>query len=109
MEIATFQNREEAENILKLLTENSRNVALKYAVGGISTVASSSNNWYWVTTGEHIDFEIPFGPGEPNNKNGNNELCLDIIWYSNQFMFNDCTCNTYIEKFICQRKDFYHR
>lgn len=113
MEIAIFPTIEEARNILNLLSVNTNLTDVWYHIGGISLTPKSKTDWYWVTTGEHIDYEIPFGPGQPDHWLGV-EMCMNIYRSpsnSQSNYFNDCPCSEstsdvkYPEySFICEDK-----
>jgi hypothetical protein len=78
--------------------DNSSGVAAH--IGGIK----SGDSWYGFQSGNVIDFDLEWGPGEPNSWNGN-ENCFGISLYREGFKLNDIMC--YGEKaskyqFICQ-------
>lgn len=115
MEIATFSNLKEANFVLDLINKHSYLTDLYYHVGGITTVAKSKKDWFWVTTGEHIDYELPFSPGQPDNSLGV-EFCLNIhrTQGNEPNYFNDCPCAASFTEvkfpaysFMCQQKIVY--
>lgn len=71
-------------------------------------VQSSTVDWYWVNSGNHINYDIEFKVGEPNNYTGN-EWCLSMAYRLGTFAFNDYDCTRNMFNFICQTKDtVYH-
>lgn len=107
MEIATFSNLREAQNILTLIDKHPNATDLWYFVGGINLVPKSKADWYWITTGDRVDYDIPFGIGQPDTMNGT-EFCLDVN-NQPQAYFNDYSCSSTQCSFICQIKKIYNR
>lgn len=110
MEIATFKTLNEANNILNILNTHPAVSQNRYQVGGVTLTPRSKTDWYWITTGNLVFYELPFSPGEPDDRWGM-EFCLEI--YRSQanisFGFNDCVCDNYPKapdpeaSFICQK------
>lgn len=70
---------------------------------GALTVGGSWTEWYWVETGEKLNFALKFGPGEPDNDG--EELCLSI-GEKRELFFNDIKCNGNSKRFMCQTQTF---
>lgn len=68
-------------------------------------------DWFWVTDGSQIDYDIPFGSFLPDNKYGV-EFCLNVF-KSNSSFFNDGACGEsptgidFFYPFICQQSAVY--
>lgn len=72
-------------------------------LGAVTNIALSKTNWYWVSTGKKLNFELPWGPVDPNNL-GNNEKCLAL---QKPLSMIDIICyELYYKRFICQSVKF---
>lgn len=100
MDILTLETETEA-NVFFELFKAKENLFDRYThIGGMSEDANFLK-WYWVTTGELINYEINFPIGEPNRSG----LCLAINKMET-LMFDDIHCyGGHQEKFICERKE----
>ena len=97
LEFATFSSLTEV-NSLKYL--DGKDYIL---IGGTTSTGKSLSDWYWVTTGEKINFEIPWYPGEPSFSS-ENENCMNLIKSgSNEYKFNDAPCDDARLPFICEK------
>lgn len=75
-------------------------------VGGLTTVPKSKDHWYWMTSGNKVNYSLKFGSGQPDNAGGN-EMCLSIGKQPGNFFFNDVNCyGMHQFKFICQTLQF---
>lgn len=71
-------------------------------VGAITTVGGSRDNWYWLKSGNRIDYPLSWGPGQPDNSGGH-EFCLALLRdNSGNFSFNDMDCEAELH-FICEK------
>lgn len=110
MEFLSLDSGQEAEKFLKLC-ESNKNLFDKWThIGGITKVALSTTEWFWVETGKKVNFQLSFMPGEPNDGGGTgvNEMCLSFTFNDDgKLLFNDIKCYEYgihSYKFVCQTK-----
>lgn len=104
LEAVSFDSLEEAENFLQLCKQKTHLLNAQTHVGGMSLEAKSLEKWYWVNSGNRVNYTLPFGPNEPNC-DGGKEFCLSVSRNSNNdFAFNDIKCSGSDKtKFICQQ------
>lgn len=104
MGFASIETAEEQVYFLKMMQQNIK--LLDYHgphIGGITVVGKT--DWYWVNTGNKVNFPLSFSSGEPNNV-FNNESCLALSKQSNTVGFNDITCyGLYQFSVLCQSDD----
>lgn len=78
----------------------------------IGAMKDSTNKWYWVSSGETINYDMRWLPNEPNNAKGP-ENCLSIAFKNNlqNTGFNDGTCvqSEKSWRFICEELTHYPR
>lgn len=102
LEFVSLGNAEEAAAFLKYAEENHELLDHYVLLGGYTAVAKSTEDYYWVNSGKHLNYPIRFPPGEPNFL-GEKEFCLSLMKNgTNQFNFNDLDCFDNAYKFICQ-------
>lgn len=102
MDFVSLDTLAEAQNFLKICRENAGYFGRWTHIGGITLEGASTESWYWVDSGNHINYTLNFGSGQPDNYGGN-ELCLSIGKYAgNQFYFNDIRCEV-TAVFVCQK------
>lgn len=102
LEFASLSTPEEADAFLKYAEENYELLDLYVLLGAYTAVASSTEDYYWVNSGKHLNYPLRFPPGEPNFL-GQREFCLSLMKNAtNQFNFNDLDCSENAYKFICQ-------
>lgn len=110
MEFVSLETLKEADYLLVLCDINIQLFDKWTHIGGISTVPFSKVDWYWINSGNKVNYSLKFATGEPNNGNGgSSEMCLSINKGpgSANFAFNDITCyNMHQYAFICQTKSF---
>lgn len=102
MEFLSLENSQEQAVFLNLC-HGKRELFDRWThIGGITRVAKSKTDWYWVNSGNKAYFELQFHRGEPNN-GGGNQMCLALDKQPNTFMYNDINCSgKFEEKFVCQ-------
>lgn len=120
MQLLTFETQHEYESFMNHINEagNIDNyvVSSQYQVariliyfGASNTVLGSKTGWIWYDSGKSINFELNWGPGQPNNA-GDNQLCSSLIIDYNMntgqinYFMNDYQCygTSYRQSFICQ-------
>jgi hypothetical protein len=100
MELATFETKEEEDFVLNLIASKWLNVMeSQNFIGGTKI---GNDDWYWIPTGDLIDYKIRWRNGEPNNIEGN-EKCLSIGHYHSSFAVNDIDCYKSQRSFICEK------
>lgn len=102
LDFVSLETRAEADNFFRLCFANQRFFKDWTHIGGMSLNPLSRTEWYWVNSGNRLDYLMNFLPGEPNN-DGGEEHCLAIGRSSpdSAFGFNDFKCYG-INAFVCQ-------
>lgn len=109
LQFVSLDTEHEMDQFLEFCFEDSVLFDIHTLVGGISYTGNSKTDFYWMNSGNKIDYELKFGPGEPNNWN-NQEYCLSAVKWTIgdliEFKFNDYPCSKAEspEEFICQQK-----
>lgn len=104
MEILTLETKSEANYVLEICKSHGQLFATSTHIGGIAAGAKSQDKWFWVTTGEKINYNIKWLDGEPNNLHNGEGMCLSIMKKPDGFYFNDVRCNFEEQRFICEQK-----
>lgn len=101
MELIDITTAEE-NNQIKMFVKNfdyaSSDETRQWWIG--ATDLGSEGVFYWITTGDEIDFEN-FAPNQPDNHEAN-ENCIEL-WDDVDFLWNDRRCDMR-SFFICRRK-----
>lgn len=104
MEFLSLETLQESNHLLSLCDQNIHLFDVWTHVGGLTTVPKSKDDWYWITSGNKVNYSLKFGAGKPDN---NNEMCLSIGKKPEDFFFNDINCYGIDQmKFICQTGQF---
>lgn len=74
-------------------------------VGGVSSEGANKHSWFWIDSGNRIQFDLNWAFKEPNNKHGGTEYCLSIKKLNGGFGFNDIRCSNFKSKFLCSKDD----
>jgi hypothetical protein len=107
MNLATLDSQAESDYLLSLYAQKSALFDLYTHIGGVAAIGDSPTEWFWVGTGEKVNFPLKFGTNLPDNYGGN-EFCLLLAVTSGSAYLNDGKCyETIPYKFICQSK-VYH-
>jgi hypothetical protein len=105
LEFVSIDSINESNHLLGLCDQNISLFDIWTHIGGITTVAGSKTEWYWVESGKKVNFNLKFDKGQPDNKNGI-ENCLSIGKAPGNFYYNDIPCSGGAAfKFICQSKE----
>ena len=99
MDLVELPTEAEANYLLSLLTQQDLKDA--FHIGG-TYVGLGLNEFYWMTTGQRINYTMKYAPGQPDNSHGI-EKYLSIIEQPGSYMFNDIDNGINKWKFICQR------
>ena len=104
MDLVELPTEAEADYFLKLCAQKSSDLNGKYFHIGASYAGLGLNEYYWMTTGQRINYTLQWAPNQPDNRNGI-EYCLSVKSQPGNFMFNDINMDTTTDKwkFICQR------
>lgn len=92
-----FETKAEQDYVLKVLRQNTDSDGV--LIGG----TKKDNKWYTNSSGtlKHINYEMEWMSGEPNDEHGV-ENCLDVIKKSWSYVLNDIKCNLRNTKFLCE-------
>ena len=101
MDLVELPFAAEAQNFLTLCGQQQIHFKETGFHVGASYLGSAPFDWYWMTTGERVNYGLRYAPGEPNNRNGI-EKFLSLIKKSGGFMFNDIDYNYTKYNFVCQ-------
>lgn len=103
MDVLALDTLAEAMQFIKICKDNAGYFDQWTHIGGMTLKGRTTDQWYWVDTGNHINYTMAFGPGQPDN-DGGKELCLSIgKCPGNNFCFNDIRCNERERSFVCQK------
>jgi len=111
MDIVSLETKEEADAFLSLCKSNSDVLDTRAHVGAITLGSETNSTWFWVASGNSIDYPLKFGIGQPNNYGGF-QRCLTVEWMDNECKFNDRHCHAQMGaqetdkeeyKFVCER------
>jgi hypothetical protein len=104
MTLATLDSQAESDYLLPLYAQKAALFDVWTHIGGVASTGKSLTDWYWVGTGEKVNFPLKFGANLPDNIGGN-EVCLVLAVTSGSAYLNDAKCyETIPYKFICQSK-----
>ena len=104
MEILSLDTADEFDNFNDEIFKSNENLFEQWThIGGITLASKSTTRWYWVNSGNRINYQMQFLPGMPDNPSGN-EFCLSFGKTQNGLLYNDIDCYAQYEfKFICQQ------
>ena len=101
MELVSLPTEEEADVFSELCANNAFHFEEYTHIGG-SYIGNGLNNFYWISDGKPVTYQLKWAPGEPNNAGGK-EDCLSIHKQPGAFKFNDIHgYGTHEEKFVSQ-------
>jgi len=103
MEFVSLDTLAEADNMFNLCQSVADKFDHQTHVGAITIEPQNVNTWYWVNSGNRVDYDMKFDKlyNNPDNSGGI-EYCLSLIKRTD-FSFNDLACYGHHEtKFICQ-------
>ncbi|CAO1396932.1 unnamed protein product [Diamesa serratosioi] len=98
MDLVELETEDEANNFLKMCVE--QNLEEYYHVGGSSEGISNFWDYYWMTTGAKVSYNLNYKPGELNGKG--TERCLAIGKQPIKYAFCDVSCHSLALRFACQ-------
>lgn len=102
MELLTLDTLDEFQKFKTLCGANKQLFDRYFHIGGLTTIAKSKTEWYWVNSGNKVNYEMSWLSKEPNNYN-NREMCLTFA--KDPTGFNDIACYNASElNFVCQSK-----
>lgn len=103
MDVVSLETREEMEKFVKLAALNKGLFDDYVHIGGTTTVGKSTNNWYWVNSGNRVQYTLPLLK-EGNDFKNNNEWCLTVKTGPDGVLaFNDIDCNGSVYSLVCQK------
>jgi hypothetical protein len=103
MDVLSLDTQDEAFYFMNLCEKNKNILDSQNLIGGVTTQGKSRDKWYWVNSGDRVNYPLKFWSTEPDFAN-NNEWCLAVSTnYKGGWAFNDISCNDYRHKFFCQK------
>ena len=101
MELVSLPTKDLADKFTQLCFENAPYFD-KYTYIGGTYIGAGLNNFYWLSTGKPVSYELIFSPGEPSNYGGR-QKCLAVQKQNGPFKFDDIEgFGTLEEKFVCE-------
>ena len=101
LDIGSFDTLEELNALIDMAKKQVPTLSGSYHVGGVTLTPKSPNDWFWVTTGEKIEYQLPWASGQPDTFKGV-QYCLRIIVPGYTFDDFDCDHASGSIKFVCQ-------
>lgn len=102
MDFVSFSTQEEFDAFVKYAEANHQKLETYTLLGAYTPIAKSTEDYYWINSGKHLNYPMRFPPGEPNFLGGR-EYCLSLMKNgTNQLNHNDLDCSETPYKFVCQ-------
>lgn len=101
MDIGTFDTLDELNAFISMGRNHVPKLGGSYHVGAVTLTPKSPNDWFWVTTGEKINYQLPWASGQPDTHRGV-QYCLRIILPDYTFDDFDCDHVSGSIGFLCQ-------
>lgn len=98
MELVTILNEDQYVNVKKVISE-SRFPTADYWTSG--TDLGNEGYFFWASNGKNFD-QVLWHPNQPDNYL-NNENCVLLRHWDNNYKLNDSACDTTIIYFICAK------
>jgi hypothetical protein len=95
MTLASLETQEEHDHLLSL----AKNLDSQVYIGG--TDIGSEGQFYWISSGQPIDYPVKWKAGEPNNVE-NTEHCLQLWIETDGYRINDHVRSGNRQPFICE-------
>ena len=76
MELVSLPTKDLADKFTQLCFENSPFFDIFTHIGG-TYIGAGLNNFYWLSTGKPVSYDLNWKAGEPNN-NGGKQNCLAL-------------------------------
>jgi hypothetical protein len=106
LELASLYTLEEYNNVVPMLTRLLKSTKLTdwIFINGMTLVAKSRNDWYWVNSGQKISYVMPWWNDLQPDFYLDRQWCL-ALGPSNEglFKFDDNNCSEIPQKFLCQK------
>jgi hypothetical protein len=112
LELASFETREESDWFSDIFVASRQDIDPGWCfIGGMrmtNDAEVSKTNWYWLNSGQKINYELTWDPQFPDNINGI-QWCLCLSKSGrNATIYADIRCYNREESFICQKKELIH-
>jgi hypothetical protein len=108
MQLASFETNDEYNAVRNLCRYNSGSFTDWIYVDGMTTTPGSKYDWY-LSSGEKINFSLPWPNTDPNGSVANQEACL-VLLKNKDYVFGDLHCSShYPKKFICEEAAVYYK
>lgn len=105
----SLENKRESDQLLKFLEPYKSKTKFSFYIGGMALDAGNKNDFYWITSGNRINYDLQWGKGQPDaweQPNWGQERCLSVGRDDDnegKLGYNDVFCNAYrAESFVCQ-------
>ena len=94
MDILSLDSEDEANFFLDRIKLHAGSTHANTHVGAMAYVVGSRTEWYWITSGNKINYPIKWGTGEPSGTNVQS-VCLVVRKQAgNNFFFAAVWCST---------------
>lgn len=105
MEFLTMESEAEQNYLLDTLKYNSAVFSGNWVnIGGMTTKCGSRDLWYWVDTGNKVNFPIRWHANDPNCSN-DSEPCMALGKFEDGNVYVvDIWCSGAPQKFLCKQK-----
>lgn len=101
MDLVELDTAVEADHFNKLCAEHNYLFTSTVHIGG-SDHGVGKNKWYWMSSGNEINYNMKYAQTEPNNVRGL-QHCLAVYTHPESFAFADYDCDESESIFACQR------
>lgn len=116
MGFASLETKDESQKLLKLVEPYKKETPRDFYVAGMTLGAANRSGWYWINSGNLIDYDLPWVPSQPDggwaepewdSDKTLNEKCLSIRKYEKDdkmLGYNDVFCFSKLkpQKFVCE-------
>ncbi|CAO1342390.1 unnamed protein product [Diamesa tonsa] len=99
MDLVELPIEAEADYFLALCDQQRYNIDQYFHIGG-SYIGAGNNEFYWLTTEKRVNYDLKWGPMEPNGPGI--EKCLSVYNYGGTYKFNDVSSDSKKWNFFCQ-------
>ena len=107
MELASLPTKDFADKFTQLCFENSPFFDKYTHIGG-TYIGAGLNQFYWLSTGKPVRYNLNWAPEQPDNARGL-QNCLALQKQNGPFKFDDIDgFGLHEEKFVCESKPKYN-
>lgn len=102
MDLVELPTEAESVYFLNLCAQRDSDLNSNFLHIGGSYVGVELNDFYWMSSGQRINYTMDYAPGQPDNMHGIEQF-LSIYRHPQSYKFNDMDNIVTKWKFICQR------